>query len=194
MLTRALLTLLLTLTACATSTPATLRSPVEAKTPREGHREETRHARLRMTVTGVDELAFTVDTETLIRLVEIYQGKNPTTIYFLSVSAAENLMLPDGRTVLYSADLAPGLYRGPGSYELSDKGGTTIAGVESLGSGAYVQVARGEPDAVFGRFDQFDQPCSLSVTTEARTGTVRCPALLDADRRMVSLVWSWELL
>lgn len=209
MLTRALLATLLALTGCggASGSPlerpqaaASPRAPFDENSPREGHREFTITVRLRMVTTG--EAAFgPIEEEATLRVVEIWQGANPKELWFYSVSPAEPVALSDGRLVLFTADLSPGLYAGPGRYELSEeKVGVVLSGQPGVHSAAYVQTylpatgghSRDEIIASFRRFERFGAPCFLEVTADSMTGTVDCAELRDDQGRTVELHWNWE--
>lgn len=183
--------LLTTLVACGTSEP-TLAPPLSAETERPGHTTRVMRASIDMAVSGDATLNLT-DQEAKLSIVEILGGDNPVNIWFLSISPAQPVDLPDGRLLLFSADLSPGLYRGPGTYQLSEGSGTTIGGVAGPGSGAYVQLFRTGPQPEVTRFDRFGEPCRLEVTKELRTGRVRCPSLLAEDDGEISLSWTWTL-
>jgi hypothetical protein len=210
-LRRALAILLLTLTACSSGPApngglaapravASPRKPYQVLKPRPGDNEFTVHVTLRMVATGALRVE-PVEIPAELRVVEIYLGKNPQQIWFYSVSPAKPVKLPDGRYLLFSADLSPGLYRGPGQYQLGEQAGVSLGGQQGLGSGAYIMTYRGVESgspaplgADEGRYDRIAEPCTLFVTQDSMTGRVDCPKLLDQsdDAKTVELHWNWE--
>lgn len=200
-----LLALTLALASCgdpgplaAPSPAASPRAATQVESPREGHTSFNITVRLQMVISGDTELG-PISTEAELTIVEIFQGKNPREVWFYSVSPAKPVESGEGRLMLFSADLAPGIYEGPGRYELSDKAGVTVAGKEGLSSGAYVMLYRqGGPDVpkdeiveAFRRYEKFGEPCTLVVTPQSLTGTVDCPSLLDDKGNSVELHWNW---
>lgn len=183
--------LLTTLLACGDAGPE-LAPPLSAETARAGHTTRVWNTTIDMAVSGDATLSIT-DQPAKLSIVEILGGDNPVNIWFFSISPAEPVMLPDGRNLLFSADLSPGLYEGPGTYELSDAAGTSVEGVPGPGSGAYVQIFRTVPEPEIARYDRFGEPCTLVVGEEARTGRMRCPSLLAEEGGEVSLSWTWTL-
>jgi len=183
---------LLLVSACGGS-PQPLRSPISLETPAPGHTRRVVEAHLTMSVTGA--LTFDLETDTTLAIDEIISDEVPTAGWFLSVASAPLIELDDGRILQFSVDLSPGLYRGPGRYDLSDEGTQTVQGIQSLGSAAYVRFVSSDPPGV-EEFRDFGQPCSLDVGNDVRSGHVLCPEQLgtaDASES-VRLEWSWELL
>lgn len=168
-----------------------LSAPIREEHPGPGFTDRTVRVRLAMEVSGAEELS--LDTETILQTIEIVGSEVPRITWFLSVSAAEIVELPDGRRLQFSADLTPGLYEGPGSYTLTEEGAVEVEGQQSpLGSGAYVQFLRLDPETSTRRFDRFAEPCTIEVDKDQRRGRVECPSLADAEGETVSLTWSWE--
>lgn len=193
-LRRAATSLALLLAACSSSPD---RPPaISAETPKPDAVQGTWRARLRMEASGAE--TFTLDAETRLHLVEIWGNRTPFSAWFFSVSAAQfDLTIPDGRAILFTADLAPGLYRGDGrTYTLAEEGQGAVLGVESnLGSAAYLQLGDlRSPTPAIVRYEEFGEPCTMTVGPKVVTGTVICPSLLDEDGDSVSVRWSWELL
>lgn len=198
MLRRALAVLAIATAACSGPAKASYSPATNVSTPRPGHREFNVQVRLEMTVSGDTELG-PLTTEADLRVVEIQGGSNPREIWFYSASPGRPVEIDGSRLLLFSADLAPGIYEGPGTYELSDEAGVTLGGEAGLSSGAYVQVYRvAEPGVSkreirrsFRRYDRFGEPCTLTVAADSVTGTVDCPSLLDEDGDTVALHWEW---
>ena len=193
MLARRLVLLLLALgTACASSGGAAPVEPIRQSTPTPGYWDRAYNSRITLEVGG--DVAVTFERETPIRLIEIFGDEVPSNAHFFSVQPDQPLLLEDGRLLRFSADLAPGTYEGPGkTYAMSEAGGTEIDGVQSLGSGAYVELIRADPP-LQARYDVFGEPCRFELTADYATGSVQCPRLLDAEGKAVDLRWSWTLL
>jgi hypothetical protein len=171
--------------------------PVMASTHTQGDVTRLVRAHLKMQVRGSETAD--LDLQTKLLIVEIYAGRTPAATWFVSVSAptAELIRTPDNRTLLFTADLAPGLYRGsPGTYTLD---ATTKAppagGVQSpFKSAAYVRLFAGPPTPSDHNYSILSKPCTLKVAKEQVTGSVDCPELKDSNgARTVSLHWEWEL-
>jgi hypothetical protein len=192
---RALSAFTLILAACSSSLPLPpLAPPVAARTPAPDHTEEDVNVSLTMETSGATE--FSLDNvSALLHVVEIFGDGANRALWFYSVSSRPAVMLPDGRSLLFSADLSPGIYKGPGEYELSEASGVTLGGHSGLSSGAYIETVRRLDDgtAELRRFDRFGEPCRLVVAADARTGSVDCPSLLldTSDDQSVSVSWSW---
>lgn len=171
-----------------------LTKPIAISTGAAGAVTRTVHARVTMTISGADTVAFTKDTQ--LQIVEIIghvHGKDiPTITWFLSVSAGEEIQLQDGRYFLYDADLAPGIYRGPGTYKITALPQNNPAGVPNpfQGGATYVQFIEKQG---LVRYDRVAQPCTLIVSKQQRTGNVDCPRLEDKGGQSVRVRWSWEL-
>lgn len=189
MLKRALsASLLVLLVACG---GGELTPPVKVSTPKPGFVQQTVHARLTMKVRGAQTLD--LDTKTKLTIVEIIGGKTPVVTWFVSVSAGEQVTLDDGRTMLFTADLSPGLYRGKGTYKLQDKGAVKVSGQESpLGSASYVSFLDIGPPPKLARYDVLKEACTMTVAEQVVSGSVTCPALADAEGETISASWSWE--
>lgn len=196
MLSRHLATALLCALAVACSGAPPLSPPVSVSTPTPGVVDRTVRAALMIETTGA--LSLSVEGEALLKIYEIGGPRIPTQARFLSISAAEPVEAPDGRLVLFTADLAPGLYEGPATYTMVAEGAVSVSGRRvGVGSAAYIQVFRegggGGVDSL-RRFDQIVEPCTLSVGKEQRSGRLECPALADASGEQVALRWEWQLL
>lgn len=166
---------------------------ISASTLRPGHVEKTVHAVIDMTVTGARPLALQREPAKL-RMVIIEGDRNPQIVHFFSVSSAEPIKLDDTTFLQFDADLAPGLYSGPGTYELSTQA-PAVGGTQSnLSSASYVQFLDLQPKPLGPKFSVLSRPCTLTVVgTEGVRGTVVCPKLTTEDGRSVTLRWSWEL-
>ncbi|MDX1450226.1 MAG: hypothetical protein R3246_14330 [Acidimicrobiia bacterium] len=165
--------------------------PIAAETPNPGHTDHVYDASMTLTVSGAEELGpLTVEVE--LRVVEIFAGRHPREVWFYSVSPNRPVPLPDERLMLFSADLSPGIWNGPGTYQLSDEAGVVLEGQPGVRSGAYIQLYGTADQETFARYDEFGAPCTLTVEPDDRSGSVSCPSLLDADGAEVDLDWSWE--
>jgi hypothetical protein len=193
-LRRALAATLLVAAGCSGSGEPPLSPPVAATTPAPGHTDRTVRARVEMRARGAE--SFDVRKRMLLRVVEISGGRHPQGTWFFSVSTAPPFpTVSDGRQLVFDADLAPGIYQGPGkTYALDPSTKVSVSGIASpLRSAAYVQLVRTTPKVEASRFDRIDRPCAFVVGRAARTGRVDCPRLLDEKGRAVSLQWEWEL-
>lgn len=191
--TAALLGLLVSVASCSDA-PRALRPPVRASTLAPGDTRSFFKVTMHSETTGAEE--FTLDTETVLDVHEISGGTNPVAIWFLTVSVGETLVAPDGSFVTYSADLAPGSYRGPGTYTIDGGGQSTVLGVKTnLGSAAYLALVSTTNPGPPARYDVLVKPCTLVYTRHARTGSISCPELGNAETRK-AITWSmrWERL
>lgn len=185
--------LLALLAACAKA-PRALQPAAVSSTLAPGDTRSYFKVKLHMETTGAEE--FTLDTESLLDVHEISGGTNPVAIWFLTVSVGETLTAPDGSFVTYSADLAPGSYRGPGTYTIDGGGQGTVLGVKTnLGSAAYLALVSTTNPGPPARYDVLVEPCTLVYTRHARTGSVSCPQLGNAETRK-AITWNmrWERL
>lgn len=182
------------LSASCSDAPPDLQPPVRSSTPAPGDVRSFVKVKMHMDVTGAEEFSF--DKETVIDVHEISGGTNPVAIWFLTVSAGENVTTDDGRFLSYSADLAPGSYRGPRTYVIDGGGQGTVLGVKTnLGSAAYLAVIPTKKPGPPARYDVLVQPCSLVYTRDARTGSVTCPELGDGSTgRKIAWTMRWERL
>lgn len=186
--------LLLALVACGDTkglTPA-----VRGSTPAPGDTRLFYKVHLTMSVTGAE--TFIIDTETLLDVHEIAGERNPVAIWFLTVSAGDRLLTEEGRVVSFSADLAPGTYRGPGTYVLDGKAQGKVLGVETnIGSAAFLMVAdlRTTPPRA-ARYGVLVEPCTMVFEEDAVRGSVTCPALGNdaGPGKDIKLTWTWERL
>jgi len=160
--------------------------PLQLETPASGHIRRIQPVHFELTVKGA--VSFTVSKDTHLRFEEI-ASKVPVALWFLSVSAPTDppIALPDHREILFTADLAPGLYRGSGkTYELGGKTQGKVLGVESnLKSAAYITIATLTPPLSARSFDlkgaHYEKPCTLVVGVDLETGSVDCPKLANDD-------------
>lgn len=190
---------LLALVACGGEDRAELSEPVLLETPAKGHVRRIQRVRLEMNMTGAH--GFELKTETTLRYEEIASAV-PTALWFLSVSAPTNppISLGDGRQILFTADTAPGIYRGaPGTYELGDKTAGSVLGVPAnVESAAYVTVTTLTPVLESHSYDlrgaKYEVPCTLTVSAGLLTGSVDCPKLADAEGDTVALTWRWTMI
>lgn len=147
-------------------------------------------------LTGDTELSF--DTESLVDVCEIFGGTYPQGTYFLTASAGRlDITLEDGSLLTWSADLAPGVYEGPGTYVLDDEEAPEIAEVSGIRSAAYFRITGPSAgEATVLEYRELLEPCTLVIAPEAATGSVTCPKLgVEGDpSRTVSWTWTWERL
>jgi hypothetical protein len=153
-------------------------------------------ARIHHRITGDSD--YTLDTESVIDIYESHGTGVPVGVWIVTASAADfNLQLSDGSLLLWSADLRPGQYQGPGTYTIDGKDAPDLASASSIRSAAYVQIVRptGGDESVT-RYDVFVEPCTVTYAANAVTGQVHCPALgLDRDpSRTIEWLWTWERL
>ncbi|MFP5224831.1 MAG: hypothetical protein ACLGH3_04650 [Actinomycetota bacterium] len=153
-------------------------------------------ARIHHRITG--DADYTLDIESVIDIYESHGPGVPVGVWILTASAGRfDIQLSDGSLLLWSADLRPGQYEGPGTYEIDGKDAPDLAESSSLRSAAYVQITRpagGEESLT--RYDVLVEPCTLTYAANAASGEVRCPALgLDRDpSRTIEWLWTWERL
>jgi hypothetical protein len=148
------------------------------------------HAKVDIRVTGARPLTVT-GAAAVLRIVEITGDANPQIVHFFSVSSGKPLKLDEQHYLQFDADLAPGIYTGPGTYKLTaDK---TVANGQqtSLSSAAYIQFLDLRPLPAGPKFDRLVEPCTLSMTAAGDSGSVTCPKLGSADGKTVALTWSW---
>jgi hypothetical protein len=179
------------------SSPHPVRPPISATTPADGETRKVMHVKLDMEGKGGDPFKLSADTHLVF--YEIYAGRTPPATWFLSISAPVDppLTLTDGRSLLFSADLAPGLYHGaPGTYTLDSQTAPASGGVKSpIHSGAYVRLIARAPTPLDRNYDTFAKPCTMTVAKDLRNGTVGCPQLgLQGNAKASeSLHWTWTL-
>lgn len=209
MLTRALAALLgvALLSACGSngSTSPALQPPTRttscgARTPDEPAKDGSLRAfyptTMRHEVSG--DVEAMLEGEGLIDVCEILGDNYPQGTHFLTVSAGQyDLTLEDGTVLLWSADLVPGLYSGPGTYTIDTETAPGIAGGSGIRSAAYLRFTgpTGGPEG-FAEYRELVEPCTLTITADAASGSVVCPALgLDGDpTRTIAWTFTWERL
>lgn len=192
---RAALAVALLVAACACSNEK-FSDPLVFETPATGQVKRVQPVHLEMTLAGAEQ--FTLKTDTHLVFVEIASDV-PVSLWFVSISAPTDppLSISDGRQILFTADLAPGIYRGSGkTYALGAQTQGSVLGVPSnLKSAAYITVTKLQPLQLH-TFDlgnaSFAVPCSLVVGDRLHTGSVTCPKLTDAAGKTVSLQWTWR--
>lgn len=187
---------ILSLSIASCGSPKAVTPPVRGSTPAPGDTRLFYKAHLTMSVSGAE--SFVLDTDTLIDVHEIAGERNPVAIWFLTVSAGERMTTPEGRILSFSADLAPGTYRGPGKYTIDGKTQGKVLGVETnIGSAAFLTVAdlRSKPPRA-ARYGLLTKPCELVFEKDAIRGSVTCPALGsdDGSGKQINLTWRWERL
>ncbi|MBI4729201.1 MAG: hypothetical protein HY775_06815 [Acidobacteria bacterium] len=176
-------------TACGGS--PSVPSPIEARTPQTGYTVRAYLADVSLKVGGDASLSFRGPLK--IVLTEVRGGRIPPSAWFFQVGLSEPLAV-EGARFQVAVDVAPGLYRGPGDYELTGAGVTPAVG--GIGSSVFVRVFRLDAKGVTSAVDEFNVISgSCSLTVEAARGTLSCPALeLSGETgKSVSLRWSWTL-
>jgi hypothetical protein len=164
--------------------------------PRPGSLRAFYPTKMTHTVSGDQDIEFT--TETLIDVCEILGDDFPSGTHFLTVSAGKfDVTMPDGTLLLWSADLVPGLYEGPGTYTIDDEASPDIAAQSSIRSAAYLRFT-GPLAGKVGllEYRQLLEPCTLEIEALAVRGSVTCPKLglsTDPDR-FIEWTWAWERL
>lgn len=189
---RAAFVVALALALAACTAPKGLQPPVRGSTPAPGDTRLFYKVHLRMQATGAESL--TVARDTVLDVHEIAAERNPVAIWFLTVSVGERFILPDGRMLIFSADLAPGTYRGPGTYTIDGKTQGKVLGVETnIGSAAFLAISdlRAAPPRAT-RYGVLVKPCTLTFEADAARGSVRCPALGDEAAPGKTIAWNWE--
>lgn len=141
---------------------------------------------------------YSLDTQDILDVYEIHGTSVPIAVWTLTASTGSfKVTADDGAFLLWSADLTPGQYDGPGTYEINGKDAPVGAPDSSIRSAAYMQIARPivDDDSVT-RYDVLVEPCTLTVAKDAESGKLVCPKLgLDRDpSRTISWTWTWERL
>lgn len=185
----------LLLPACGSGTSDDARAlepAVRETTRRPGSVRSVYLADVTLKVTGAETLTWTKRTK--IDVDEIRGEAIPKQLWFLSASAAQSTdTAPDGRMLAYSVNVAPGTYRGPGTYVISTDPGPPVDGVRpNIGGNAYVQFLTVQPTVEVVRYDQLTKDCSFVYAAEARSGSLTCPQLSSEDGASVSFTWTWE--
>jgi hypothetical protein len=154
---------------------------------------------------------FTYDDDTDLRIVTIDEP-GLEQVRFLSVGIETFKKIAGGERFRIAFDLV-GVYEGPGSYELPKVGGkeeTVEPGSDAEGAAKtlasdlskpiliYYELKEGEsspgPDSVkrAHQFENAQEPCALKVRREARSGSLSCPEVADAEGKTVSIEMSWR--
>ncbi len=182
-----------TLAACAPDDPEPPSPAISASTLRPGHVEKIVNARVDMTITGARPLTLK-DEPAVLRMVIIEGDRNPQITHFFSISSGTPITLDDTTYLQFDADLAPGIYNGPGTYQLTTEPPKVGGTQGSLESAAYVQYLDLKPKPLGPKFDTIAKPCTLTVRGTAGTsGTVDCPVLKSQTGLQVAWHWEWEL-
>lgn len=144
------------------------------------------------------DLEVTYEVDMLIDVCEILSDSLPEGTHFLTVSAGQfDLTMDDGTIVLWSADLLPGQYDGPGTYTIDGKLAPSIAQASGLRSAAFLRFTGPTGgEGGFAEYRELIEPCTLVFASEAASGSVTCPKLgLSTDpSRTISWTWTWERL
>lgn len=144
-------------------------------------------ARVHFQISGAQTVNTTADTA--LTIDRIFGKTVPKNAYFLSVSASQPVVAGTMQLIYDVADIAPGLYHGPGRYTLTGKDSTLG---HSLSSASYVQFT--SPASGFQRkYSVIDEPCTLTVTGEERHGEVHCPKLSASDGSSIDSRITWDL-
>lgn len=147
-------------------------------------------ARLAIEVSGAVELKRTVATSLAIN--EFWKGKLPEAAWFANLGMG--VPADHGERTKFRAgfDIAPGTYRGPGTYEFTGER-PTVEGLSSpLESAAFLEITSLDPaDIGLVIYGEMVQPCRLRVIDRLTRGRLSCPELAADDGRTVSLRMSW---
>jgi len=198
--------LLSAITACSSGSPTEQLAPPEKElacgaaeaggAPKEGALRAFYRTHSSHVVTG--DVEVTLDRDALIDVCEIRGEAFPRGTYFLTVSAGQfDLTLEDGTFVVWSADLVPGQYDGPGTYVIDGEQAPDIAQASSIRSAAYLRFTGPlAGDAGLSEYRELIEPCTLTIAAEAASGEVSCPKLgLTTDpSRTISWTWTWKRL
>lgn len=200
-------TLALTVAACGSGAPgpSAFAPPVKRLAcgaseiggePKEGALRAFYPTHMRHEVHG--DVTVAMDVEALIDVCEIRGDAFPPGTFFLTVSAGQfDLTLDDGTSVLWSADLVPGQYDGPGTYTIDGEEAPDIAQASGIRSAAYLRFTGPRAgDAGLIEYRELIEPCTLTIAAEAASGELSCPKLgLEGDpTRTISWTWTWERL
>ncbi len=167
-----------------------LPSPLAIETPAPGAEIRIHAAEVAIEIRGAIEVD--VHDTARVQVTEILGEGTPQATWFLQVGFAEPVFLEEHRLFHVGFDLAPGLYRGAGTYELSEEGASPIEGSGGLASGVIIRLSE-LAEGTHAEFGRFVAPCSLEVTQKAIRGEVDCPELADEEGRSISLAMSWTL-
>lgn len=186
-------TALITLVSCGDE-PA-ISPPMSIESPGPGHLETTRRARFTMSVSGAESFRIRKD-DAVLHFYEIIGDATPRLSWFFSASAVpgQYITAPDGRWLLFTADLEPGTYQGAGTYSiLATAKNAPIEGATGIAGASYLALIRPKPQPSERRFALLERPCTFRVGEKYRTGSVHCPRLADAKGETVDVRWTWEL-
>jgi len=163
---------------------------------------------LKVAVDGA--VSFTYDDDTDLRIVTIDEP-GLEQVRFLSVGIEKFKKIAGGERFRIAFDLV-GVYDGAGTYELPKVGGaeeTAEPRSDAEGAAAslasdlskpiliYYELKEGEsspgPDSVkrAHQFENAQRPCELEVGRQARSGSLHCPEVADAEGKTVSIEMSW---
>ena len=177
---------------CSSKAPPFTPTPaISATTPNPDHVEQIVHAKIDFRVSGARSLDLK-DVDAVLRIVEIVGDANPQIVHFFSVSSGAPVKLDDKHFLAFDADLAPGIYSGPGVYQLKPDAAVVQGQQTSLASAAYAQFIDLLPAPTGPKFDTLADPCTLVVGEHAYTGSVTCSKLSSASGGEVSLAWRWR--
>lgn len=189
----ALIAMLLAIGACSSTTPAP--QPLSVETLAPGITKKIIPVHLTMKLTGAD--SFDLDAKTKLVVTE-QASSTPPALWFITISAPTDppLSIGGGRQILFTADVAPGIYTGsPATYTLTDDPAKQpVLGVKSnIPSAAYIQLTKLTPPLASHAFGRFVEPCTLRLAKDQVSGRVSCPKLSDDEGNIVTLMWSWEM-
>lgn len=171
--------------ASACPPPPSPQSPIAAI---EGFETRNVHAKIVLEVEGAE--TFRIEDSTCLVVVEILGGETPSQTAFLSVATSAPLTVQETQVVA-SFTLSPGLYRGTGTYTLSEEGAVVLGGQQGLPSTAAVRVGR-PAASVLLNFEKLVSPCRLEVNERGSSGDLSCPALDDESGKAIAFRWRWN--
>lgn len=151
----------------------------------------TLHAEVTLRVRGAEKIDDT--GRRALRIFEFYKGVLPKETWYASVRSEIPVDFRKNQKYGVGFDIAPGTYRGPGRYTLSEER-PDLRGLQSpVTSAAFVEITSLVPSRVgLFKYGEFVKPCTVEVQSRMRGGRLRCPALADDAGREVSLDMTWS--
>lgn len=186
----------LLLAACGGGSSVALQPATASTSPGDGALRAVYPSHMRHEVSG--DRTFTYEADSTVDVYEINGGRYPEISWILTASTGTFTdTLDDGSLLIWSADLAPGEYHGPGSYVIDGLNAPVGAPASSIRSAAYMRLTTNQPgpETVL-EYNVLHEPCTFEYEAAAARGEVHCPKLgLDRDpTRTISWTWTWERL
>lgn len=142
-----------------------------------------------------------------LRVVELNQP-DVSALRFFSIGLDQPVVTDSGTAIRFAVDLA-GDYEGPGHYEISAAGETTLPSVDPdsldpnpAASGLSKVFLEFNPEgnpledpALSSEtqiFDKLARACTLDVGDGGDSGRLECPELSDAEGNTIALTVTWE--